>query len=159
MLHSHAKSHNHFVANSVLVNANTTGMKSLQFDSCSPTSGNLSVILQLLTDLCAELKNRDDHGAVKLLLLQWSSQLLTTCKPCTLQLNSSELFQRFLTAVVQLCLSEKSTNPQLTQGINSLLDSVLDLPELSLKVKLIFPLFFPNNFLIFLKLWNRRNWL
>ena len=79
VLHGHAQSHNHFVANSALVGG---GGSSGGFDGGgrSPTSGNLAAILNLLTDLCVELSAAPAadhahtaaghaHAALKLLLL------------------------------------------------------------------------------------------
>ncbi len=130
VLHSHAKSHTHFVANSCLLVNAASGNKNLH-GCISPTSGNLSLILSLLTDLCTELNVTSTCEASKILLLQWSGQLLDTCKPCTSQLNQSELFQRFLSSVVDFCGSASIRHPF---AVESVLSSLLDLPEITLKV-------------------------
>jgi len=130
VLYCHAKSHSHFVANSCLLVNAASGSKNLH-GCVSPTSGNLSLILNLLTDLCLELSRISTCEASKILLLQWSGQLLDTCKPCTSQLNQSELFQRFLSSVVGLCESTSARHPF---AVEVLLSSFLDLPEITLKV-------------------------
>ena len=89
----HAKNHSYFVANSELVNA-SSGMKSLH--SISPTSRNLSVLLRLLTNLCSELKDCRAETVTKILVLQWSTDLVTTCKPCTSQLSKAQVFKLFI---------------------------------------------------------------
>lgn len=128
-MHGHAKSSGFFVANSCLLSSSLHGCT-------SPTSGNLSKILTLLTSLCSELgrtssnSNGDlgsDSGA-KVLLMQWIGQLLDTCKPCTAQLNQSEIFQRFLESAVELCTCVPS------HAVESVLSALLDLPEITLKV-------------------------
>lgn len=130
MLHSHARSHGHFVANSCLLVNAASGNKNMH-GCLSPTSGNLSLILNLLTDLCLELNGMTTCEASKILLLQWSGLLLETCKPCTSQLNQSELFQRFLSSVVTFCESASIRHPFAVQPV---LSSLLDLPEITLKV-------------------------
>ncbi|EFX69271.1 hypothetical protein DAPPUDRAFT_228726, partial [Daphnia pulex] len=132
VLHCHAKSHSHFVANSCLLVNAASGSKSLH-GCISPTSGNLSLILNLLTDLCLEFSRISTCEASKILLLQWSGQLLDTCKPCTSQLNQSELFQRFLSSVVGFCESTSAHHPF---AVELLLSSLLDLPEITLKTEL-----------------------
>ena len=132
VVHGHAKSSGFFVANSCLLSSSLHGCT-------SPTSGNLSKILTLLTSLCLELgrtscNNSGDLGTVtedsgaKVLLMQWISQLLDTCKPCTAQLNQSEIFQRFLESAVELCTSVPS------HAVETVLSALLDLPEITLKV-------------------------
>ena len=129
MVHGHAKSSGYFVANSCLLASSLHGCT-------SPTSGNLSKILTLLTSLCLELGRTGGGGngdigsdsGTKVLLMQWIGQLLDTCKPCTAQLNQSDIFQRFLESAVELCTSVSS------QAVESVLSALLDLPEITLKV-------------------------
>lgn len=130
VLHCHAKSHSHFVANSCLLINASSGSKNLH-GCISPTSGNLSLILNLLADLCRGLQRTSTCEASKILLLQWSGQLLETCKPCTSQLNQSELFQRFLSSLVEFCESACTRHPS---AVELLLSSLLDLPEITAKV-------------------------
>ena len=133
MLHDHARSHSHFVANSCLLVNAASGNKNLP-GCVSPTSGNLSLILTLLTDLCTELLPAGVSmcRASKILILQWSGQLLDTCKPCTSQLNQSELFQRFLSSVVGFCATASARHPF---AVELVLSSLLDLPEMTLNVR------------------------
>ena len=130
MLHGHAKSHSHFVANSCLLMNAASGNKNLH-GCVSPTSGNLSLILTLLTDLCLELSRTSTCESSKILLLQWSGQLLETCKPCTSQLNQSELFQHFLASVVKFCDSTSAHQPF---AVESVISCLLDLPDITKKV-------------------------
>lgn len=130
MLYSHSKSHGHFVANSSLVNTSCGG-KSLH--GVSPTSGNLSSILSLLSDICIELNARS-LSLLKLLLLQWASELLIACKPCTTQLSRSDLFQRFLVAVARFATLDTANQQTLALATRSLLTSLLDLPDIMLQV-------------------------
>ncbi|KAK4015632.1 hypothetical protein OUZ56_030607 [Daphnia magna] len=132
VLHCHAKSHSHFVANSCLLINASSGSKNLH-GCISPTSGNLSLILNLLADLCLGLHRASTCEASKILILQWSGQLLDTCKPCTSQLNQSELFQRFLSSVVGFCESACSRHPF---AVELLLVSLLDLPDITVKTDL-----------------------
>jgi hypothetical protein len=127
------------------VNA-ASGSKNLH-GCISPTSGNLSLILNLLTDLCLELSRISTCEASKILLLQWSGQLLETCKPCTSQLNQSELFQRFLSSVVGFCESTSAHHPF---AVELLLSSLLDLPDITLKVNTSSPKFMTGFLLILL---------
>lgn len=137
VVHCHSKSHGHFVANSSLL-ANTAG-SSKSFQACnSPTSGNLSLILTLLTDLCSELSRPVEHvtcatsSAARELLIEWTSQLLETCKPCTPQLSVSDLFQRFLSSIVGFCYASATIRSPLK--LDSVLSALSDLPEIILKV-------------------------
>ena len=70
--------------------------------------------------------------ASKILILHWSGQLLDTCKPCTSQLNQSELFQRFISSVVGFCATASARHPF---AVESVLSSLLDLPEMTLSVR------------------------
>lgn len=136
VVYSHSKSHGHFVANSCLLATATGG--SVNFHGAnSPTSGNLSHILKLLTDLCTVLGDSSEvsksTSAARGLLLQWIGHLLETCKPCTPQLSLSEVFQRFLLSVVTFCNLSASSRTQLP--LDSVLSALLDLPVITIKVK------------------------
>ena len=137
VLHGHSKSHSHFVANSCLL-----GGQSKNLHGCtSPTSGNLSLILSLLSDLCVQLGDSSakvagsSSSSAQELLLQWICQLLDTCKPCTTQLNTSDIFQRFLTCVVTFCCASASAR-RYQLPVHSVLSALLDLPDVTFKTEL-----------------------
>lgn len=132
VLHSHAKSHGHFVANScLLVNSTSVAGKNVNIllPGCqSPTSGNLSLILNLLTDLCRNLTGtaRSSHS----LVLQWCTQLLDTCRPCIGQLMArSDLFVQFLSSSIDFCGGSARHHHPL--AVHSLLSSLVQLPDVT----------------------------
>ena len=131
MLQSHARNHNYFVANSELVNV-TSAMKSLH--GMSPTSRNLSLLLRLLTQLCVQLKAVEAVAVTRILLLHWSTDLLLTCKPCTVQLSQAVIFQQFLVAVVHFCSVDVADHAESSRAVKALLEVVFDLPDILLDV-------------------------
>ncbi|KAG8236828.1 hypothetical protein J437_LFUL017285, partial [Ladona fulva] len=86
LLRSHCQRYNHFVSSSSLVAPGAGGnviggpteVGGLVVPSGSPTSGNLSIILQLLTKV---LNEPETGEPVRLLVLAWSQEVITHCIP------------------------------------------------------------------------------